>query len=360
MKMKKILALCLAVSMVFGLAGCGSSTETAEKPEATDTGEADTTKEEESDTEASSGDVLTLTYAEVNPIESVSGQMAQAFADKVEELSEGSIVIDIQASGVLGAEQDFLDDMMGGGGSIDIARISAFTLNSYGAESSVLLSLPFTFVNRDHYWNFATSDLAQDFLNESAESGSGVVGLFYGEEGFRHFFFKDEVSGIDDLAGKLIRVSTDPVMVGLVEGLGADAVNISFSELYSGLSSGLADGAEQPIANYQSNSFDEVAPYMILDGHTMGATEVIIVESVWESLTEEQQAILKEAGAYAQEQNKTTSAATEEEIMAELEAKGVTFVEVDDISAWQEAAAEVVNSNTKGYEDLYQQIQDMQ
>lgn len=308
----------------------------------------------------SADDTITLTYAEVNPIDSVSGQMAQAFADKVEELSGGSIVIDIQASGVLGAEQDFLDDMMGGGGTIDIARISAFSLNSYGAESSVLLSLPFTFVSRDHYWNFATSDLAQDFLNESSENGSGIKGLFYGEEGFRHFFFVNEVSGIEDLANLQIRVSTDPVMVGLVEGLGANAVNISFSELYSALSSGLADGAEQPIANYQSNSFNEVAPYMILDGHTMGATEVIIVEDVWNSLTEEQQAILEEAGAYAQEQNRATSEEAESSIIEELKEAGVTFVEVEDVSAWQEASSAVIDTYSADYADLYEEIMALQ
>ncbi|MCD7955703.1 MAG: TRAP transporter substrate-binding protein [Lachnospiraceae bacterium] len=308
---------------------------------------------------ASADDTITLTYAEVNPLDSISGQMAQDFADKVEELSGGTIVIDIQASGVLGAEQDFLDDMMGGVGTIDIARISAFSLTSYGGEKSMLLSLPYTFESREHYWAFATSELAEEFLLEPSENGSGVRGLFYGEEGFRHFFTVNEISGIEDLAGLKLRVSSDPVMTGLVEGLGASATVVSFSELYSALQTGVVDGAEQPIANYQSNSFNEVAPYLILDGHTMGATEVIITDSTWDSLTEEQQEILIEAGEYAQEQNRANSESTEEEVLAELIESGVTVVEVEDLTAWQEAVSDVVSENIAGYEDLYQEILDL-
>ncbi|MFR9067939.1 MAG: hypothetical protein ACLVJH_14775 [Faecalibacterium prausnitzii] len=46
-----------------------------------------------------------------------------------------------------------------------------------------------------------------------------VRGLFYGEEGFRHFFTVKPVATIDDLKGMKLRVSNDPVMNGMVEGL---------------------------------------------------------------------------------------------------------------------------------------------
>ena len=46
----------------------------------------------------------------------------------------------------------------------------------------MLLSLPYTFVSREHWWNFANSDLAPDFLNEPQELGLPVRGIFYGEE----------------------------------------------------------------------------------------------------------------------------------------------------------------------------------
>lgn len=306
---------------------------------------------------ASAADV-TLTMAEVNPADTIVGQMDQAFADKVAELSDGSMQINIMFSGVLGAEEDVLDTMLGGGGTIDISRISAFALTSYGGEKSMLLSLPYTFESREHFWAFATSDLAQEFLLEPVENGTGIRGLFYGEEGFRHFFTVDEVSGIEDLAGMKIRVSNDAIMNGLVESLGASPTVVSFTELYSALQTGVVDAAEQPIANYQSNAFPEVAPNLILDGHTLGAVQVVMTDDCWNSLTEEQQAIITEAGEYASNYCREISQSAEDEVLAELIEEGVNVVEVDDLTPWQEAVADLVAENIEGQEDLYQQLLD--
>ncbi|MEQ2457458.1 TRAP transporter substrate-binding protein [Flavonifractor hominis] len=358
MKQKKLLAALLAGTMALTLAACGSPATEETTPADESTTPATT------ESSAPAGDVandpkVTLTYAEVNPLDTISGQTATAFKEKVEELSGGSITIDIQASGVLGSENDVLDTMLGGGDTIDISRISAFALNSYGAEKSVMLTLPFVFETRDHYWNFATSDLATEMLNEPQEVGLPVRGLFYGEEGFRHFFTKDPIEGIEDLAGMKLRVSNDPIMNGLVEGLGASPTVVSFNELYSALQTGVVDGAEQPIANYASNAFNEVAPYLILDGHTMGAIEVIISDNAWNELTEAQQNVLMEAGAYAQEFNRNLSETQENEVLEELKAKGVTVIDVTDKAPWQEATADVVAENIVGMEDVYQQIVDM-
>lgn len=308
---------------------------------------------------ASAADI-TLTMAEVNPLDTIVGQTDTAFKEKVEELSGGTIAIDLQASGVLGAENDVLDAMLGGGGMIDISRISAFALTSYGGEKSTLLSLPYTFVSREHFWNFADSDLAKDFLAEPSENGFGIRGLCYGEEGFRHFFTTKEISGIEDLAGMKLRVSNDPIMNGLVEGLGASPTVVSFGELYSALQTGVVDGAEQPIANYKSNAFPEVAPYLILDGHTLGAIQIVITDAAWDSLTEEQQGWIQEAADYASQYNREISAGAEEEVLEELKASGCNVIEVEDVTPWQEAVADVITENTKGMEDLYQQILDMQ
>ena len=307
------------------------------------------------------GPAVTLVYAEVNPLEgTIVGQTATAFKEKVEELSGGSITIDIQANGVLGAESDVLDTMLGGGGTIDMARISAFALTSYGGEKSSLLSVPFTFVSRDHFWNFATSDLAQEFLLEPHENGTGIRGLFYGEEGFRHFFTVNPIEGMDDLAGMKIRVSNDPIMTGMVEGLGANPTVVAMGELYSALQTGVVDAAEQPIANYQANAFPEVAPNIILDGHTLGAIQVVITDEAWDSLTPEQQDVLTEAGEYASQYNRQISQETEDKILEELKADGVNVIEVDDITPWQDACKDVIEEATKNNKELYQQIVDMQ
>lgn len=308
---------------------------------------------------AASDPKVTLVYAEVNPLDTIVGQTGSHFKEKVEELTGGSVVIDVQASGVLGSENDVLDAILGGSTSIDISRISAFALTSYGCNKSKLLSIPFTFENRAHFWNFANSELAPEFLNEPQELGLPVRGIFYGEEGFRHFFTVKPVSGIADFKGLKLRVSNDPVMNGMVEGLGANPTVVSFGELYSALQTGVVDGAEQPIANYKSNAFPEVANNLILDGHTLGAVQAVITDNAWNKLTENQQAAVMEAAADTQAFNADLSETAENKVLEELKSSGCNVVDVPDKTPWQEACAKVISENTSDQAELYQQLLDM-
>ena len=121
--MKKLLSVTLAGAMALSLAACGgSASSTSESAAAsTDSTAATETAETAGDTAAAANDpAVTLVYAEVNPLDTIVGQTATAFKEKVEELSGGSITIDIQASGVLGSENDVLDNILAGGDTIDM------------------------------------------------------------------------------------------------------------------------------------------------------------------------------------------------------------------------------------------------
>jgi len=322
-------------------------------------GQTDSTKD--SAAKADTGDKkITLVYAEVNPLDSIVGQTGLKFKEELARLSNGTVILDIQHSGVLGAENDVLDTMLGGGGTIDMSRISAFALTSYGGEKSKLLSIPYTFVSREHFWKFATSDLAPEFLLEPHENGTGIRGLFYGEEGFRHFFATKPLNSIKDLAGLKIRVSNDPVMRGLVQGLGASPTVVNYNELYSALQTGVVDAAEQPIANYKSKAFQEVAPYMILDGHTLGAIQVVITDEAWDKLSPAQQKAMIEAGKLASAYNRQLSEGAENKVLKELADEGVVPVKVTDKTPFQKAAAKVIKEASADNAALYQKILDMQ
>lgn len=347
MKLKKLLCAMLALVMVLGLTACSGGND----------GKA---------SNAGTGNVaddpkVTLVYAEVNPEDTIVGQTAAEFKRLVEEKSGGSITIDVRYSGVLGSENDVLDAIVGGDDSIDMSRISAFALTSYGAEKSVLLSLPFAFESRDHWWNFANSDLASEFLNEPQEIGLPLRGIFYGEEGFRHFFANKPINGIEDLDGMKIRVSNDPIMNGMVEALGGSPTVVSFGELYSALNTGVCDAAEQPIANYKSNAFNEVANNLILDGHTLGAIQCVITDTAWAKLTEAQQAVILEAGKEVQKFNQNLSQSAEDEVLEQLKAEGCNVVDVTDKGPWQEAcsSAPAIQAAIDKAPELYQQIQEM-
>lgn len=304
-------------------------------------------------------DSVTLVYAELNSMDSTDGMYASYFKDKVEELTDGAVKIDIQASGVLGNESEVLDGMISMSGTVDIARVSSYAFGNYGCNKSALLGLPYIFESRDHFWKFANSEVGEEILAEPSDNSLGVTGLFYTEDGFRSFFFKDPVNNLDEMANKKIRVSQDQIMTGMVEAFKASPTVVSFNELYTSLQSGVVDGAEQPIAPYATNAFNEVAPNVILDEHTMSIASVVIADTSLDKLTDDQVEALKEAGKQTEEYCAQVSAEEEEKYMNELKDKGVNFVEVEDKTPWRDACADVISQFTAGVEDTYQAILDL-
>lgn len=297
-----------------------------------------------------------LVMAEVNPPDTIAGRMDAVFKEKVEELSKGRLRVDIQYSGILGDEEDILAIMTQPESGIQLARISAYGLTPYGCKKSSLMTIPYTFADRRHYWNFARSGIAQEILDEPYEIHLGVKGLFLAEEGFRHFFSVRKLRDAGDFANARLRMAADPVSVGIAEGLGAQHVSIGFSELYSALQVGAADIAEQPIANYLANHLNKVAPHMILDGHTLGVMEVVIAAGTWDKLTARQRDMLTEAGAYAGEYCRKISEETENAAKAALVSEGVEFTEVADKAEFQSACAGIISASAQDNLTLYEQI----
>ena len=345
-KISRMLLLLAACGM---LAGCGAA----------ETTDADASDEAATETDAS-GEVgeYKFVLAEVNPADTVVGQVDQAFADKIEELSNGAMTVDVYFEAEKGKEFDVLTGMIDGTSDISIARVSCFEFTNFGCEMPSLVCLPFTFENEEHFWNFADSDAAQQILNEPVEFGLGVRGLFIGEEGFRHFFSNKKLTSVEDFQGLRIRVSSDQVMTSMVEGLGATPYQLQLEDIPVAFQNDEIDAAEQPVVNYAANNFDADAPYLLVDGHTLGIVEIVIADSAWNELTPAQQQIVTEAAEYAQDFNKDLVATNEEKAYAELEARGVEVTQVEDKTPFREATQAVVDETIAGKEDLYQQILD--
>ena len=171
----------------------------------------------------------------------------------------------------------------------------------------------------------------------------------------------EEKSGGSITKGLKVRVSNDPIMNGMVESLGGSPTVVSFGELYSALNTGVCAAAEQPIANYKSNAFPEVANNLILDGHTLGAIQVVITDTAWAKLTEAQQAVIMEAGKRVQKFNQELSQSAEDEVLQQLKDEGCNVVDVTDKGPWQEAcsSAPAIKEAIDKQADLYQKILDM-
>ena len=302
--------------------------------------------------EAAAGEIakLKLTYAELNPDGHPLADVGYYFADKVEELSGGAMTIQVFTSGILGSEKESMQAMQVGGGSVDMFRGNTNSLSDYNIKKMSLFSMPYTFRDREHLWAVLESEIGVSYLKEPQEVGSQMVALFYTEEGARNFFTSKPISGMSDLNGKKMRVPKTQVMTDTVKAIGIEPTPIDWGELYSSLSTGVVDGAEQPFAGYYNNKFYEVSPYYILDGHTYSPGVVLMSEAVWNKMSEAQQNILLEAAAASQAYCKENAARVDEETLVKIR-EVATVIEVENIQEVQDATKSIVNKYIAGLED---------
>ncbi len=186
-----------------------------------------------------------------------------------------------------------------------------------------------------------------------------MKGICYGEEGFRNFFSTTKIDSIKDMKGMRVRVSNSKTMKDLVKAVGGIPVEVNFTDLYAKMLVGETTAAEQPIANYYSNEFHKVAPYMIMDGHNLGAIQILINAVVWDSLSKKQQDILMAAGKYATEECKRIEKEAEDNVVEKLKREGATIVEVKDKTEWQKACKDVISESSKEFPELYKKIVDL-
>ena len=305
---------------------------------------------------------ITLRYAELNPDGHILDNCADHFAELVAEKSDGRIEIQVFPGSELGDEMSAYQAIMKGDGEIDIFRGNANAMADFGIQKLSLLGLPFLFEGRTHLWNVLNSDIGEELLKEPQEVGSGMVGLFYMDEGSRNFctVAAKPIETVKDFAGLKLRAPTIQ-MEETIAALGAKVMRFSFTELRSAFLTGAVDGADQPHSGYMYNKFYEVAPNYTLTGHTYSPSIILISEKVWDSLSKEDQDILMEAGKEAEVYNKEHIEEEETALLEEIRAVGANVIEIEDLAPFVEATAAVAEKYTKtdALKTLYDKIVSM-
>jgi len=301
---------------------------------------------------------LTLSYGDVNPFGHVIVNAAEYFRDQLYEKTEGRIWMEIYPSGQLGDDAECYQGMQMG--AVDMYRGNASSLTDFGKNQISALALPYIFRDRTHFWDVCTSELGDSILANLQECGTGMVALCFLDEGSRNFFTTTKpVTKLADLAGQKIRVQQSALMMDTVSALGASPTPVDYAELYTSLQSGIVDGAENPPASYYSNKFYEVAPYYVLDGHTYSPSVILISEMIWNSLSAEDQAIMREVADMTEVYNRAEIEAADQAAYDNLKANGVQILNLEDQDKWVEAMGPVYEKHGKDFLDLIAQIQGM-
>ena len=137
-------------------------------------------------------------------------------------------------------------------------------------------------------------------------------------------------------------------------------VSISYNEFYSSLQTGIVDGADNPLTGILNMCFYEVGSYVLDMPHQYEASVIIINSDFFNSLSEEDQAVINEAMEEGAEYFKQISDEALEGYRSQLEEKGMEFVTPDDPQEWKDAAQTIYSEFTEGNEDLLQEIIDCQ
>lgn len=250
---------------------------------------------------------------------------AQQFAKNVEARTDGAVKIEIFPANQLGSPPEQLEQTILG--SVEMNLPTQGGLDKYEKAFGTVMT-PFAFKSYEH----AHEVLDGPFMDWAAPKleDQGLVMLSNWEYGFRNI--TNSVHPINepgDVEGLKLRTPPELQIVAALEGLGAATTQIAFTELPNALNQGVVDGQENPIGviyHYKLNEFQE---HLALTRHVYNSMVHVVNKDVFDALTAEQQAILREESIAAGKMMREAVVAQEEQEIAALEEAGMKVTRPD-------------------------------
>ena len=213
-------------------------------------------------------------------------------ADKLLELSDGRMRVDIYPAGQLGgAERDLIELLQIG--SLAMTKVSTAPLESFVPEMKIF-GIPYVFRDDEHRWKILNGNIGKQLL--LAGEKYFLRGMCYYDAGSRSFYTKGiPIQTPADLSGLKIRVMKSITAVDMVRTLGGSATPIPWGELYTALQQGVVDGAENNPPSFYLSRHYEVCKHYSLDEHTSVPDILLMSTVVWEALTQQERLWLQEA-----------------------------------------------------------------
>ena len=224
----------------------------------------------------------------------------------------------------MGSERETIEALQMG--SLDMCLVSVSPLTGFLPEMA-LFDLPFLFRDREHAYAVADGEVGTELLNRL--DSQKIVGLAYWETGFRHVFGNFEVNSPADIVGKKIRVTESAIHMSTFETLGAIPTPMAYGELFTALQQKTVDGAENSILAISTDKFNEATTHMALTGHFYGAVPLLMSKSIFETLSAEDQQIIKECAKEAGDFQRKYTADNEETALESLRESGMIITEPD-------------------------------
>ena len=280
---KRYLALLLAALLVLSLAGCAPKEETVQPQQ---DGEETFAPWTGTDRYPTLGQYV-MTVGHNQPADNPRHISLLKFKEDVENATCGHVRVVVKGDAVLGTEDELLQQTMAG--TIQGMRGGQFPY----APRLLMFTLPFLTQTRAQITALLQSDLAREVCRESGEQTGTVILNLCDAGGYRQL--SNNVRPIhlpEDVAGLTLRTNGLTTTEMTLKALGAKTVSIPYSDLYTALSSGVADGQDNPWINSMQKNLYEVQPYFTELNTQLTPDPFFVNAAWWNTLPQEFQDIL--------------------------------------------------------------------
>ena len=256
--------------------------------------------------------------------DSNQGRAAKVFADAVQKASGGKMRVRAIGAAALGPDTQMQQALVGGAQEMMVG--STATLVGITKEMA-LWDTPFLFNNTREADAVLDGPIGQKVMDQL--QAKGLVGLAYWENGFRNLTNSTRpVARLEDLSGIKLRVMQNNVYLDSFKQLGANAVPLPFSELFSALETRTVDGQENPFNTILSSKFYEVQKYLSVTNHVYSPWIVLVSKKWWDQLSKDEQKVLRDAAMASRDAERIDTRNEGARALADLKAKGMQINEL--------------------------------
>jgi tripartite ATP-independent transporter DctP family solute receptor len=293
--------------------------------------------------------------SDVHPLGYPTVEAIQRMGRKLEAQTGGRISIQMFPSMQLGGEKEMIEQAQVG--ALQIARISVGAMGPVVDDLNVF-NLPFVFRDEKHMRAVIDGPIGQELLDRvSASPQSRLIVLGWMDAGTRNVYANKPAARPADLKGMKIRMMGNPLFVETMNAMGGNGVAMGFNELFSALQTGVVDGAENNPPTLLAQNHYQVSKIYSLTGHLIIPEIFVFSKRTWESLSREDQAMLRKLSREAQFEQRQLWDAYVGEAETKLKAAGIQFVAADK-DAFYKATQPVRDKYGSKYAALLKRIQD--
>ena len=299
----------------------------------------------------------TLRAADVHPKGYPNVVAVEHMGEKLAAATDDRLEIKVFPSGVMGDEKQMIEQAQLG--AIDMIRVSMAPVAAILPEIEVF-TLPYVFRDEDHLHKVLDGEIGQQIGDKiTGSANSRLVFLGWMDGGTRNLITKQPVLTPEELHGMKIRVQGSPVAINTLKAMGANAVPMGVSEVFSGMQTGVIDGTENNPPTFIAHNYLPVVKNYTLSGHFIIPELFLYSKVKWDKLSKEDQQLITKLAKEAQAEQRQLWATYNQQSIDKMTAGGVKFHEIDK-TAWIEATKPIRDKYAAQHQQLMQAIADVQ